>query len=159
MTTPNWHSKVVLDMIADMRERQDFSNLPILADALEDAGYEDADVLAKCREGQPTILAYRIICRVLQGDYLEALTFIDGVVAEMHTGSGWYDDSETDMSYDKLMNAADNYLATGEYVTQHGGQSWQNSLYDNLKQFWDNYEVVTGRQVEDKSYGFFGCSC
>jgi hypothetical protein len=44
---------VALDLAAAMYEARDFAGLPVLADALEEAGCEDAGVLAHCRGPGP----------------------------------------------------------------------------------------------------------
>jgi hypothetical protein len=44
-----WHNGVVASMARTIYEERRFADLPILADALEDAGCTDAEVLAHCR--------------------------------------------------------------------------------------------------------------
>jgi hypothetical protein len=36
-----------------MYETRDFGNMPILGDALEDAGCDNAEIIAHCRDPQP----------------------------------------------------------------------------------------------------------
>jgi hypothetical protein len=45
-----WHGGLVVSMARQMYESRDFSDMPILADALEEAGCDNADILAHCRE-------------------------------------------------------------------------------------------------------------
>jgi hypothetical protein len=45
----SWHGGLVGSMARQMYDEQDFSDLPILADALEDAGCDAHDLLAHCR--------------------------------------------------------------------------------------------------------------
>jgi hypothetical protein len=47
---PAWRSDTVVSLARGMYESRDFSPMPILADALQDAGCEDADVLTHCRD-------------------------------------------------------------------------------------------------------------
>lgn len=44
-----WRSSAVLALAAPMLETGDFSAMPVLADALEDAGCENEQVLTHCR--------------------------------------------------------------------------------------------------------------
>jgi hypothetical protein len=44
-----WNGGTVVKMAAAIYDERRFSDLPILADALEDAGCTDADILAHCR--------------------------------------------------------------------------------------------------------------
>ncbi len=45
-----WRSSTTVALAAQMYESRDFSAMPILADALQDAGCDDADVLNHCRK-------------------------------------------------------------------------------------------------------------
>jgi hypothetical protein len=46
----SWGTATVLALARGMYESRDFSPMPILADALQDAGCESADLLAHCRQ-------------------------------------------------------------------------------------------------------------
>ena len=47
---PVWRTDTVLSLAQGMYESRDFSAMPILADALQDAGCENEDVLNHCRD-------------------------------------------------------------------------------------------------------------
>jgi hypothetical protein len=47
---PAWRTSTVVAIARQVYESRDFSAMPILADALEDAGCQDRGVLAHCRE-------------------------------------------------------------------------------------------------------------
>ena len=47
---PEWRTETVIALSAQMFESRDFSAMPILADALQDAGYENDEILNHCRE-------------------------------------------------------------------------------------------------------------
>jgi len=49
---PSWHSDTVLSLARHIYESRDFSVMPILADALQDAGCDNDDVLIHCRDPQ-----------------------------------------------------------------------------------------------------------
>lgn len=51
---PAWLTGTVVSLARQMHESEDFSAMPILADALQDAGCENADVLAHCRDEKQT---------------------------------------------------------------------------------------------------------
>jgi hypothetical protein len=44
-----WHDGLVVSMARQMYDSRDFSDMPVLADALEEAGCDNADILAHCR--------------------------------------------------------------------------------------------------------------
>ncbi|MBY0459037.1 MAG: hypothetical protein K2V38_17005 [Gemmataceae bacterium] len=47
---PEWRTDTAMSLAKGMYESRDFSAMPILADALQDAGCDNADVLTHCRE-------------------------------------------------------------------------------------------------------------
>ncbi|HYH63710.1 MAG TPA: hypothetical protein VD866_03335 [Urbifossiella sp.] len=48
---PSWRTEAVVGLSRGMYEARDFAPMPVLADALEDAGCAHPDVLAHCRGG------------------------------------------------------------------------------------------------------------
>jgi len=48
--SPDWRTSTALALAAQMYESRDFSAMPILADALQDAGCDNPDVLDHCRQ-------------------------------------------------------------------------------------------------------------
>jgi hypothetical protein len=50
-----WHEGLIPSMARRMYDERHFAELPVLADALEDAGCEDADILDHCRGGGPHV--------------------------------------------------------------------------------------------------------
>jgi hypothetical protein len=51
---PAWLTPTVLQLARGIYESRDFSTMPILADALQDAGCDNADVLKHCRDAKAT---------------------------------------------------------------------------------------------------------
>jgi hypothetical protein len=51
---PAWRTDTVLALARQMYESRDFSAMPILADALQDAGCDCDDILSHCREAHAT---------------------------------------------------------------------------------------------------------
>jgi hypothetical protein len=48
--SPEWRTDTALALARMMYESRDFSAMPILADALQDAGCDNADILDHCRQ-------------------------------------------------------------------------------------------------------------
>jgi hypothetical protein len=46
-----WHGGLLVSMAQRMYDSRDFSDMPVLADGLEEAGCTDADILGHCRLG------------------------------------------------------------------------------------------------------------
>jgi hypothetical protein len=51
---PEWRTSAAVQLAAQMYEARDFAHMPILADALQDAGCEHPAVLAHCRDPHAT---------------------------------------------------------------------------------------------------------
>jgi hypothetical protein len=52
---PDWRTSNVVSLAKDMYESRDFTAMPILSDALQDAGCENADILDHCRGPGPHV--------------------------------------------------------------------------------------------------------
>ena len=52
---PRWRSETVVALAAGIYAERAFDRMPILADALEDAGCDHADILAHCRGDEPHV--------------------------------------------------------------------------------------------------------
>ncbi len=51
---PQWRTSTAIALAKGMYDSRDFSPMPILADALQDAGCENADILNHCRDEKAT---------------------------------------------------------------------------------------------------------
>jgi hypothetical protein len=47
---PEWRSDTALSLASHIYEARDFAQMPLLADALQDAGCDNADILSHCRD-------------------------------------------------------------------------------------------------------------
>jgi hypothetical protein len=62
---PSWLTSTVVALARQMYESRDFSLMPILADALQDAGCDRADVLDHCRSPGPHVRGCWVVDLVL----------------------------------------------------------------------------------------------
>jgi hypothetical protein len=46
-----WHGGLLVSMARRMYGSRDFSDMPVLADAMEETGWQDQDILSHCRSG------------------------------------------------------------------------------------------------------------
>lgn len=60
-----WHDGLPVLMARQMYESRDFNDMPILADALEDAGCTDQDILGHCRQQGEHVRGCWVIDRLL----------------------------------------------------------------------------------------------
>jgi hypothetical protein len=62
---PAWRTSTAVALAQQMYDSRDFSTMPILADALQDAGCDNADVLAHCRGPGPHVRGCWVVDLVL----------------------------------------------------------------------------------------------
>jgi hypothetical protein len=62
---PTWLTSTVTALAKQMYESGDFSSMPVLADALQDAGCDNADVLDHCRGPGPHVRGCWVVDLVL----------------------------------------------------------------------------------------------
>jgi hypothetical protein len=64
--------------------------------------------------------------------------------------------SDCDITAMELIAGANKFLDSGEYLNEGG--RWEGTYLPD--EFWPNFEIVTGRKVEEKNReSFFSCSC
>ena len=64
-SAPAWRTEAAVGIAAKMYDSRDFGNMPILADALQDAGCEHADILSHCRGDGPHVRGCWVVDLVL----------------------------------------------------------------------------------------------
>jgi hypothetical protein len=65
MFDPSWRTSTAVELARQMDESRGFDRMPILADALEDAGCDDPQVLAHCRGDGPHVRGCWVVDLVL----------------------------------------------------------------------------------------------
>lgn len=63
--SPEWRTDTAVSLARQMYESREFSAMPILADALQDASCENHDVLSHCRGGGPHVRGCWVVDLVL----------------------------------------------------------------------------------------------
>jgi hypothetical protein len=62
---PTWLTSTVLSLAGQMYDSRDFCPMPILADALQDAGCDNADILQHCRGPGPHVRGCWVVDKLL----------------------------------------------------------------------------------------------
>jgi len=62
---PDWRTDTAVQLARQMYDGRDFALMPILADALQDAGCENADILTHCRGSGPHVRGCWVVDLVL----------------------------------------------------------------------------------------------
>jgi hypothetical protein len=81
--SPEWRTDTAVALARQMYEARDFSALPILADALQDAGCTSADVLTHCRGHQEGVPGEPVdLSPVQTGPHVRGCWVVDFVLAK-----------------------------------------------------------------------------
>ena len=64
--SPEWRTSTAVALAQQMYDSRDFSAMPILADALQDAGCDNADILDHCRGPGPHVRGCWVVDLVLE---------------------------------------------------------------------------------------------
>jgi hypothetical protein len=62
---PTWRTTTAVQLTQGIYDSRDFSTMPILADALQDAGCDNADILDHCRRPGPHVRGCWVVDLVL----------------------------------------------------------------------------------------------
>ncbi len=158
MGSERWRTSTVQDLLQIIRTTKDWSLFPILADALDDAEYEDVDLLVdhlRSNEKRTEVQAERVIALLWSEETKQAVLEIDRI-AEAIGGVSGYGDKSIPMSYELLMEAA----IEGGY-TQDGYTGWQDEFPPYADKFWECYVLINGTpilDIYDRQF-LFSCSC
>lgn len=91
---PEWRTETVVQMCEGMRQQNDYSACPILADALQDAGCDDEVLLALLRTEMDAILLQRLVAIVYSTKTEKAVEWMEQFVRDIN-----YKDYDTDEDY------------------------------------------------------------
>lgn len=156
-----WSDETVLSVARTIHKEQNLDDCPILADVLEERCLASAEVLNALRtEGD--IVRQKIVCLGMGGNEREAVRAIEALLDDFE-GDFWdmhdvrYDN--TKVTYEQIMEVA-HAKAEGKFETiTEWGDGWHEIFRNRADAFWDHYETITGKTVEDRDDYFFSCSC
>lgn len=166
MTAP-WRTRLVIDLCHAMREARDYSACPILADALEEAGYPDEEVPAALRTATDAVEMARLVAIVYSDETAKAVKVVEEL-AERMGPRAFYDEDDgynamTPTTYARLMRVGERW--TGSVVAnewhdgstvEHGSEDLRSWSEAEFTEFWDAYRVLTGASGRGNP---FSCSC
>lgn len=147
---PPWRTSTAVALCEAMRRSRNYSALPILADALEEAGYDNRPLLTAMRDP-----AYAPVGR---GERLVAWVYSD----ESQAALKWLDNFAAALGLDtaRLLDHAQGWLDYGSELTEPAEvtQCWFDYFEARKMTFWKNYALVTGQAVGPTKCGnFFAC--
>lgn len=146
-----------------MRQSRDYSATPILADALEEAEFSDEEVLRQLRGALEPWRAERSVALIYSEKTNAAVKRIEEIAVWLGPGAieefGEDYGEKIPMSYERLMEAAGRWIDDQQLTTQHGWEAWRESFPDRAREFWEHYQIITGRKPPEVDDSFFSCSC
>jgi hypothetical protein len=167
---PEWRSEAVAGLCRWMLDARAYHALPVLADALEDAGCADAALLAACRDpALSAVRAERLVNLVYSDETAAAVRWLEQFVRDIN-----YEDDQDDNA--EVGTPGDGYPHTYEYIVEAGrqgitegsmsfgsdaGADFFRESDDNRREFFRNWSLVTGVAVPDEAQERVrvGCAC
>ncbi len=141
-----WRTPTVLGVAQSMRAAKDYTAMPVLADALEEGGYADQQVLKKLRSYRhQDVSGMLLVCHVLGGDLADSAAWLEDFADEVQ------------LSWASLKEAAEQYLHRGKVHCL--SFDTPDRVYTDSKEFWKHYGAVTGADVDGREEAFFHCAC
>ena len=142
-------------------ELQDYSATPILADALQDAGCDDAALLEALWGELPFWSAERERRRIYSDETAAAVSRVETFVADL--GEGGYPGNLPTMTYEMLIEGARTFNAGEDYPFGDGSMNWSNESDERDHDFWTAFQKVTGTRIRfeitNRGMAFFACHC
>jgi hypothetical protein len=161
MKPAEWRTPTVVSLCLAMRESRDYRATPILADALEDIGCDEPDLLSLLRSERPTWEAERLVALVYSDETAEAVHWLEAFANEL--GEGGFPGGLPAMTYERLLQAAHAFNAGDMEPFEDGSMNWSNASMGHDLAFWTAFQKLTGARLhfEPAEYGaeFFACTC
>jgi hypothetical protein len=164
---PEWRTENVVGVCLSVRETRDYSALPVLADALQDAGCDGGELLAALRDPElPPWAAERLVALVYSAETEAAVRAVEEFAAELgprafvEEGDGY--DEPRPTTYERLMRVGDRWTADDDrwdrgHTVEHGHDNLRSEYsYGAFARFWEAYRLITGRAGEGNP---FSCTC
>lgn len=163
---PAWRTDTVVALCRAMRQEQDWSALPILADALQDAGCDDERLLALLRAGHHRYaIAAGLAGCVMSAETQEAVRWLEQFpktadCPEYVTLIA----AACDHHEENLDPENDPAGYSGYYTSENDGDflffGGRDAHGDIPSEFWDNVQLATGKMIpQSERAESFSCSC
>lgn len=90
---------------------------------------------------------------------VRALENAKAVVTRIAESIGGECEQRGTLTYDVLMEGANEWVDSGYHCTQQGNTNWQDDFRGHEQEFWTAWEIITGKKAPDHEAQFFSCSC
>jgi len=156
-----WRTSTVTALCHVMLDKRDFAALPILADALEDAGCTDREILDGCRGGKlSSIMNERLVNIVFSEETEKAAEYMEEMASEL------FDDYEAERSahtlnYEGMIKLGHDILdESGAFFGADSPTDFFRQDYNRVE-FFRNWSLLTGVRVAASTIDVleFRCAC
>jgi hypothetical protein len=160
--SPQWRTSTVCALCRRMLDTREFDALPILADALQDAGCTDNELLTRCQDSElKPVLAERLVNLVYSDETAAAVRWLEQFVRDINYHEDYDDDtgepigegSDTDPhDYEYVVEMGKQGLEEGEmFFGSDAGADFFREGDDNRREFFRNWSLVTGMAVPEEA--------
>ncbi|AWM40670.1 hypothetical protein GobsT_07990 [Gemmata obscuriglobus] len=157
---PAWRTGTVAALCRRMLDTREFDALPILADALQDAGCTDPEILTSCQDGTLSrARAERLVNLMYSDETAAAVRWLEQFVRDIDHCDAEGNPADT---YESAVEIGRTGLDQGHitFVSIEGAHFfWQSD--NNRRAFFRNWSLVTGVAVPDDQQAriTFSCTC
>jgi hypothetical protein len=149
---PEWRTTTVVALCQHMLDTRDFDALPILADALEDAGCNDEALLRQAQDsGLGRVHRERLVNLIYSEETAAAVRWLEQVT--------WILENRTAENYYEEIVAAGHEGVTDEGMRCNMAGSNFFCEKENLREFFRNWSLVTGVAVPNEVQDQVRISC
>jgi hypothetical protein len=154
-----WRTPVVVALCRRMLDAREFDALPILADALQDAGCTDAELLTRCQDPDlEPVLAQRLVNLVYSEETAAAVRWLEQFARDI----GYEDEDPPTYSYEDVVQVGHAGVSYGSlHFHTDAGAAYFRAGAANRREFFRNWSLVTGVAVPEKDQRAMtvGCAC
>jgi hypothetical protein len=151
-----------------MLDTREFDALPILSDALLDAGCTDDDLLTRCQDPDlKPVLAERVVNLVYSDETAAAVRWLEQFVRDINYRDYKDEDDEVSTESDTNPHTYEYIIQAGHQGVEEGGMYFGSDAgadffrdsADNRREFFRNWSLVTGVLVPEEVQEDIGFRC
>jgi hypothetical protein len=162
MSKESWRTSTVLAIAQSMRASDDFSSLPVLADAMEDAGFDDFGVLHSARnDAHAGNWIVGLVLNECDASYKWLEEYAEQINNAMRYGNEEEDLGDEPVTVERLLEVARNHLEGGGDQIWFGLEHHGEPFTTLVEVYRKHAEIVlrTAIYQDGESFYPFRCSC
>jgi hypothetical protein len=153
-----------------MLDTRAFDPMPILADALQDAGCTDDKLLRQCQNPDlKSVRAERLVNLIYSDETAAAVRWLEQFVRDINYRNYKDENDEVGTESDDHPHTYESIIETGHqgvnegvmYFSSDAGAGFFRSGKENRREFFRNWSLVTGVAVPEETQNgiSFSCAC